>query len=81
MFTTEFITSLLKRFEDRLENCTQCGSCLAGIVAVVEFTIAEAKGLKASLAEVNGQGRAKTGRAFAVRGSLKTIKPWEKIHV
>lgn len=81
MFSTEFISNLLKKLENRLEDCLGCRACLTGIMAALEFTVAEARGLKASLAEGDGRWPAATARDFAISGSLKTLKPWEKIHV
>jgi len=81
MFSTDAITRLLRKFESRLEDCLQCCSCLDGIVAALEFTVAEAQGLQAALAEGEAQGWAGAARAFAVRGSMQAVMPWEKIHV
>ncbi|MBI4642215.1 MAG: hypothetical protein HY790_14290 [Deltaproteobacteria bacterium] len=81
MFSTESISILLKKLESRLEDCMRCGSCLAGIMAALEFTVAEASGLRTGLAEGDSRGMAATARDFAISGSLKALKPWEKIHV
>ena len=81
MFSTDVVTRLLRRFESRLEDCLQCHSCLDGITAALEFAVAEAQGLRAGLAEGEGRGWAEHARAFAVRGYLQAVMPWEKIHV
>jgi len=81
MFSTEVISSLLKKLENRLEDCRQCRSCLDGIMAALEFTVAEAQGLRAGLADGGDRGRAGAARAFAIRASLQAVMPWEKIHV
>jgi hypothetical protein len=50
-------------------------------MAALEFAVAEAKGLRAGLAEGDSRGMAAPARDFAINGSLKALKPWEKIHV
>jgi len=81
MLSKETIARLLGKLENRLENCLQCRSCLDGITATLEFTVAEAKRLRARLAEGEGRGRAGAAQAFAIRASLQAVMPWEKIHV
>jgi len=81
MSNNEFITNLLREFENRLENCTRRSSGLSGIVAAVESTVAKAEGLGAGSAEDEDRGRARTARAFAIRGYMAAVMPWEKIHV
>jgi hypothetical protein len=81
MSGTEFIVSLLKKFEDRLEHSLGSGSGLSGVVDVLESTVAEAQGLGSEFLEGDGQGRTATSRDFATAGALKTPQPWEKIHV
>jgi hypothetical protein len=81
MFSTDVITRLLRKFESRLEDCLQCCACLDGITAVLEFAVAEAGRLGAGLAEEELRARAGAARAFAVRGSLQALQPWENIHV
>ncbi len=39
------ISGLLERLENRLEACLECGPCMTGIMAALEFTVAEAIGL------------------------------------
>jgi hypothetical protein len=81
MFSTEFIASLLKKFENRLEDCLGCCACLTGIMAALEFVVAEAQGLRVGWAEGDSRGMPATVRDFAINGSLKALMPWEKIHV
>ncbi len=81
MLNKELIARLLGKLENRLEDCLQCRSCLDGITAALEFTVAEAQRLRAGLVEGEGRGRAAAARALALRGSLQAVMPWEKIHV
>lgn len=76
MLSKETIARLLGKLEDRLQDCLQCCSCLDGIIAALEFTVVEAQGLRVGLAEAEGRGR-----AFALRGYMQAVMPWEKIHV
>jgi len=81
MLTKEAITRLLAKLENRLENCLQCRSCVDGITAALEYTVAEAKRVQARLAEQERRGRVGVARAFALRGYMQAVLPWEKIHV
>jgi hypothetical protein len=78
---TEFISGLLQKFERRLEDCLGCCTCLTGVVAALEITVAEAKRMGAGLVEGDCGERAAAARAFAVRGCMQIVMPWEKIHV
>jgi hypothetical protein len=81
MLNKETITRLLAKLENRLEDCLQCCTCLDGITAALEFTVAEAQGLRACLAKVEDRRWAGAARAFARRGYVQAVRPWEKIHV
>ena len=77
MLSKELIARLLGKLENRLEDCLQCRSCLDGITAALEFTVAEAKRLRARLEKEESAA----ARAFAIRGYMQAVMPWEKIHV
>ena len=77
MLSKEAIARLLGKLENRLENCLQCRSCLDGITAALEFTVAEAQRLRARLEKEESVA----ARAFAIRGYMQAVMPWEKIHV
>ena len=81
MFRTESISNLLKKLENRLEDCLGCRACLTGIMAALESTVAEAKRMGARWAEGDSRRLTAIARDFAIRGSLKALQPWEKIHV
>jgi|GEM_PF-4759776 hypothetical protein len=74
MLSSEVIKKLLRKFERRLEGSLQSRTSLAGIASALEFTVAEAQDLRARL-EKEG------ARAFAIRGYMQAVMPWEKIHV
>jgi len=76
MFNPESIGLLLQILETQLEGCLGCGSCLAGIMAALEATVAEAKRLGAEWAEGDSRGLAALARDFALSGSLKALMPW-----
>lgn len=77
MISTEFLTGLLHEFEHRLELCSRCRACLAGVMAALKAAVAEAAG------PAGGDGLREAGmrREFARIRSLVSLQPWEKIHV
>jgi len=77
MLNKDAITRLLKKLENRLENCRQCRSCVDGIAAALEFTVADAKRLRARWEKEESAA----ARAFAIRGYMQAVMPWEKMHV